>query len=70
MLGTIIIPTYSGHFTQASNLIKTIKDTSPLLHIDIIISKDDEKLFDIYNNDPTCNVKFIEELFWSRDYRK
>ena len=62
MLGTIIIPTYSGHFTQASNLIKTIKDTSPLLHIDIIISKDDEKLFDIYNNDPTCNVKFIEDL--------
>lgn len=62
MSGTIILPTFSGHFTQASNLIKTIKETSPLLQIDIIISKDDDKLFAIYNNDPICNVKFIEDL--------
>lgn len=40
MLGTIILPTFSGHYAQARNLIKTIRNTSGNIRIDIIISKD------------------------------
>lgn len=62
MSGTIILPTFSGHFAQACNLIKTIRNTSGNIRIDLIISKDDEKLFEEFRNDSCCSVKFIEDL--------
>lgn len=66
MSGTIILPTFSGHFSQANNLIETIRKTSGDIPINIIISKDDEKLFRKYKHDEFCEIKYIENLV--KDY--
>ncbi|HFJ0100114.1 TPA: hypothetical protein ACGSW7_001210 [Yersinia enterocolitica] len=60
MLGTIILPTFSGHYAQARNLIKTIRNTSGNIRIDIIISKDDEELFKVYQEDEFCHVNTLK----------
>lgn len=65
MSGTVILPTFSGHFSQASNLINTIRQTSGDIKIDIIISKDDAELFCKYNDDKSCEIKYIEDLIKS-----
>lgn len=62
MPGTVILPTFSGHFTQATNLIKTIRQSSGDVCINIIISKDDSELFKPYENDQYCKIKYIEDL--------
>ncbi|WEP51028.1 hypothetical protein NMY27_07510 [Cronobacter dublinensis subsp. beijingensis] len=62
MSGTVILPTFSGHFFHASNLINTIRKTSGDIKIDVIISKADEELFSKYKNDDFCEIKYIEDL--------
>lgn len=66
-LGTIVIPTFSGHVRQATQLVSSIRSgNGASVDIMLVVSKDDEAFFEDTAKQHDCRLVFIETLI--KDY--